>query len=209
MRDKNLNFIQFEKSVEKFITKKSPFSKDRRTSVIDNPTLLEDYYLVIPRKFGEFRGLCILVHYIPEIALRWKLFLDLEEKLSKFDLKKQLELKLLLSSKENMLIFLYETEKYTSHEIFGNIIEAGCKAIQFLQIKRRNTKVIKTQRKRGYDDKGSLRPREKWLECYDISFTELQNEKEKKLKIHLKTYQYLDKFLRRTYYIESNKSKLS
>lgn len=200
MRDKNLNFIQFSQSVEKQLNKKANhYSKDRRTSVIDSPTLVENYDLVLPRKFNEVRNLCVIVHFINEDFLKWKLRLDLENKITKFDLKKQLELKLLLSSKEKMLTFLYETNKYSSHEIFGNIIGISLQDLNKVKFSKRTTKVRRTQRKRGYDDKGSLRPREKWLECFDWSFTELQNEKERNLNVHLKTIQYLENFLERKY----------
>jgi len=195
MRDKNLNFIQFERSVERFISQRLTVSKDRRTSVINNPTLLEKYYLVLPTKYREFRDLCILVHYVPEEVLRFRLLLDLEDKVIKFDSKKQKILKILLYSRQICLTYLYETEEYSSHEIFGNILNNGTKVLNNLQFRRRNTKVVKAQRKRGYDDKGSLRPKEKWLPTFDISFTNLQNEKEKKLDLHQKILSYLIKYL--------------
>lgn len=196
MRDKNLNFIQFWQSAEQQLTKQANhFSKDRRTSVIDSPTFLQDYDLVIPRKFNELRSLCVIVHYINEDSLKWKLRLDLEKAITRFDSKKVLELELLLKSKESMLVFLFETNRYTSHEIFGNIIGMCAKNLQLVKFKRISTKVRRSQRKRGYDDKGSLRPTEKWLERFDWSFTEAQNEKEKKLKLHLKALQFLEQKL--------------
>lgn len=196
MRDKNLNFIQFNESVEKFVGKKLHFPKDRRTAVIDNPTLLEQYSIVLSNKYKDIEAVCIVVHFIPEIALRYRLLLDLEIKLSKFDLKKQLKLKLLLDSRQTCLSFLYETKEVTSYEIFGNILNLGCKLLNNLKLIKRSTKVVKAQRKRGYDDKGSQRPKEKWLETFDVSFTNLQNEKEKKIDLHRKTLDYLIKYLK-------------
>jgi hypothetical protein len=198
MRDKNLNFIQFSAAVENFIESKHKISKDRRTTVVNSPTLLEEFYLVLPRKFMDFRNICITLHYIKEEPLRYRILLDMEERLTRFDSKKQLELKLLLHSKETMLKFLYLTRKYSSHEIFGNLINKGIQSLNNLKLKRRNTKILKTQRKRGYDDKGSLRPKEKWLEKYDFSFTTCQNEKEKKQYLHQKSITKLLKYLERT-----------
>lgn len=199
MRDKNLNFIQFEQSVEKFIATKHSFSKDRRTSVVNSPTLLEQNNVALPSKFVPLRDLCIIVHFVKEEPLRFRLLLDLEEKIGKFDLRKQRELKLLLYSKNVMLKYLFKTKKYSSSEIFGNLIFNGLKVLQSLQIRRKSTKVIKAQRKRGYDDKGSLRPREKWLECYDYSFTERQNEQEKKQNLHQKSTTFIIKYLKELY----------
>lgn len=200
MRDKNLNFIQFSQSVEKqLIQKLYHFSRVRRTSVVANPTFLRDYYLVLPKKYNEIRNLCVVVHFILKDAMYWKLRLDLEDKIEQFDLKKQLELKLLLKSRQSCLVYLYETNRYTSHEIFGNIVGSVQKDLDQVKLKKVSKKVVKPQRKRGYHDKGSLRPKEKWLENSDWSFTELQNEKERNLTVHLKSYQYLEKYLEKKY----------
>lgn len=199
MRDKNLNFIQFEQSVENFIAKKLYLSKDRRTSVVNSPTLLEQFYLVLPSKFVDLRDLCIVVHFVKEDSLRFRLLLDLEEKFHKFDLRKQRELKLLLSSKEVMLLYLYRTKNYHSSEIFGNLIFNGTKVLKNLPIRKKSSKVKYAQRKRGYDDKGSLRPREKWLESFDYSLTEEQNEKERRLELHNKTINFIIKYLKELY----------
>lgn len=177
------------------------FPRIARTSVIDSPTLLESYYLVLPRKFYSIRNLCILVHFIPNDSIKWRLRLDLEEKIGNFDLKKQLELKLLIESKQNCLTFLYETSKYTSNEVFGNILNQSIKDFESIKFLKKSSRVNKAQRRRGYNDKGSLRPREKWIESYDFSFTELQNEKEKKTNLHNKTLHYLNKYLKEKYLI--------
>jgi hypothetical protein len=195
MRDKNLNYIKFIQSIEAVVLKMHNRSKDRRTAVVDNPTLVEEFNIILPRKFFEIRGLCIHVHFITNEALRWRLRLDLEEKIKRFDLKKQKELSLLLHSREVCLKFLYETDKYTSHEIFGNILKQGNEALNSLKFRRKVYKVKQPQRRRGYNDKGSLRPTEKWLESFDHSFTTEQNNKEKTLKLHLKTISRLIKYL--------------
>lgn len=195
MRDKNLNYIKFIQSIEAVVLKMHNRSKDRRTAVVDNPTLVEEYNLILPRKFYQVRGLCILHHYEPNEALRWRLRLDLEEKIKQFDLRKQKELYLLLHSKNTCLKFLYRTNKYTSHEIFGNILKQGYEALSSIKLVKKSTKVVQPQRRRGYNDKGSLRPTEKWLESFDYSFTEEQNNKEKTLKLHKKTLTRLTKYL--------------
>jgi hypothetical protein len=79
-----------------------------------------------------------------------------------------------------MLKFLFETKSFTSHEIFGNIFSLGTRTLRNLPYYRKSTLVVEAIRKRGYDDKGSLRPKEQWLPNFDFTLTETQNSKEKK-----------------------------
>lgn len=186
MRDKNLSFIQFEEQLRKEIERKTSLPKLLRTAVIDNPTLLEDLIILYPRKFKELLGISIYHYYYPE-NLRWRVLLDLKEKsYSNLNRKQRMEILIVQNSKKDMLLYLYRTRKYSSHEIFGNIIKDGSTSTRQLQVFRENTKVIRTRRKRGYDDKGSLRPKDKWLPQYDFSLTELQQEKEKETDLIIK-----------------------
>jgi len=183
MRDKNLNFIQFEKQVEDFLYRKLLLPELLRTAVVITPTFLEQYFIVYPRKFKEIQGLIVISYYCPE-PLKWRIWLDLNEmSFSHLNEKQRIEIQILLSSKENMLKYLFLTNRYTSHEIFGNILGEGLKTLKFLRIYRRSTKIVYRLRKRGYDDKGSLRPKEKWLPDSDYTFTDLQNEKEKRSQL--------------------------
>lgn len=183
MRDKNLNFIQFEKQVEDFLYRKFLLPELLRTAVVITPTFLEQYFIVYPRKFKEIQGLIVISYYCPE-SLKWRIWLDLNEmSFSHLNEKQRIEIQILLSSKENMLKYLFLTNRYTSHEIFGNILGEGLKTLKFLRIYRRSTKIVYRLRKRGYDDKGSLRPKEKWLPDSDYTFTNLQNEKEKRSQL--------------------------
>jgi len=195
MRDKNLNSIfNFEKSMKNFIERKLTTIEILRTAVIDSPTFLTDFYLEFPRKLFQIRGLCIIVHYLPDI-LRYRIILDLEERIYKFSLREQLELKILLSSKENMLKFLFLTQRYSSHEIFGNIVNDGIISLSMIRIRRKNLKIVKPIRKRGYDDKGSLRSFDRWLPSFDISFIEKQNQIEKEKYLHQKSLDRIINFL--------------
>jgi hypothetical protein len=121
--------------------------------------------------------------------------------------KQRIEIQLLLDSKKTMLIYLYETNRYSSHEIFGNILRNDCKELfQTLKLKNRNRKLRKTQRRRGYQDHGSRKPAEKWLETYDISFTERMNEIEAR-RYHLnKLTNRLIKILEKIYTAKGTKS---
>lgn len=118
--------------------------------------------------------------------------------------KQRIEILILLNSKESTLRYLHRTKRYTSHEIFGNIINEGLKVLKNLPCYHRSTKVIFAKRKRGYDDKGSQRPKEKWLPSHDILFTTEQNYKEKKSNLRLQTVSRILKILEDSNEIEKS-----
>lgn len=194
MRDKNLNFIQFKQQVEDFLRKKVYLPRTLRTAVIDTPTFLEEYYFCYPRSFKEVLGLSTVLWYYPE-NLKWRILLDLQEKnFSQLNEKQRIQIQIFLNSKEDMLKFLYETKRYTSHEVFGNILGTAVKVSRNLPCHRKSTLVIETKRKRGYDDKGSLRPKEKWLPDFDFSLTELQLKKEKRSDLQQRSIDHILKY---------------
>lgn len=203
MRDMNLTYLVFKEQLDTQLNKKVKqlFSKDiliLRSAVIDNPTFPKDFRLILPRKFYLLRGLCLIWDKLPE-SLGFEIFLLLEEEIEKLDFKKKLELKLLINLKTRYQ-YLYRTRRYSSHEIFGNLLHDSQKAISEVKISKVCTKVKKPQRKRGYDDKGTLRSYDiwshKWTPSFDWSLTELQNQKEKKQKLQEKYTSLLIKLLR-------------
>lgn len=180
MRDKNLNLIQFHKEVEYFLKRNLRIPSSLRTAVVTSTTFLgEDYFLVYPRKFRELQVLCIVQWYLPEF-LHWKILMDLSEKeFKQFPLKQRLELKLLLHSKELALFYLWDTKRYTANEIFGNLLKQANRILLPLKPIRRNYRIIYPQRKRGYDDKGSLRRQGTWLPDKDWTLDLLQKRKDR------------------------------
>lgn len=188
MRDKNQNYIQFTQQVENFLKKKLLLPRLLRTAVSTSSTLkLDNYNIVYPRSYKDLRNLIVVNYYNPE-NLRWRIFLDLNEKsFSNLNNKQRIEISLLLHSKEKCFKYLYLTERYSSHEIFGNILETGCKVLGNLQIRKESTKLVVPEFRRGYRDKGSLRPKERWLPDSDYSLTEMHMNKEKKTDLRNKT----------------------
>lgn len=193
MRDMNLTYLVFKEQLEQQLNKKLSKMfheniKILRSAVIDNPTFLRRFRLVLPRKFHSLRGLCTIWDRLPE-NIRYEVFLLLEEKIENFDFKKKLELKLLLSP-ETRYSYLHRTKKYSSHEIFGNLIQESIKALSEIKILKISNKVKKPQRKRGYDDKGTLRSYDiwchTWTPSFDWSLTDLQNQKERHHKLQEK-----------------------
>jgi len=181
MRDKNLTYqqlnIQLEKMKERGISLFKNFSKER---VIITPTLLEDYYFSYPRDYRLLRSLVIFQWYLP-MEFHFRIWLDLTEmSFSHLNEKQRIELSILLSSQENCNKYLYETKRYTGNEIFGNILGTDLKELcKKLKVKKKNYKLVIPERRRGYNDHGSLRPFDRWIPDSDFSLTEQQLLKEK------------------------------
>jgi len=195
MRDKNLSFIQFSEQIEIFIGRKIPI-KIPEEAVIDSPTLPVDFDGIkfYSNKLIELRGLALISYYLP-IDLGQEIRFALEEKSKHLGKKDQLRLKAMLFNLPSCLYFLYETKEFSGSEIFGNLIERGLFSLKNLQIKRKNRKPKKTQRRRGYNDHGSLRSQDKWLPTFDYTLTDLQNELERKLDSTIKLHHKLERIL--------------
>lgn len=209
MRDKNLDFSQFNIQLEKNCRKwkNQTFHQFFENHVLDTPTLLDENLPEIkisyPRSFRLMRTLCILLWYFPESSF-WYILVDLKEKsFPHFNRKQRLELSILLSSKENMEKFLFETQRYTSNEIFGNFLGNDAQDLFLvLKVGIRKFNPRRTIRRRGYQDHGSRKPDEKWLPQSDFSFTEYQNEKEKKQYLFTLTVQKVVKYLENLHFSE-------
>lgn len=190
MRDKNQStkLLSFKSELER--RARSQLSESSlRTAVSDTPTaqfLNQEQVLVnYPRDFASLRSLAVVHWYLPEF-LFWRIHLDLLGlSLSQFTNKQFLELQILLSSKENMVFYLFETKRYSSFEIFGNILGNQLQvSLKKLGIKERIPgPVARKERHRGYRDKGSLRPSHRWLESNDWTLTEKQNDLEERKQI--------------------------
>jgi len=198
MRDKNQTYIQFENSISTYLDKLLDPNEIGvlRNHVVDSPTFLYDFTIKINTKNLLFlRGLALISYYIPE-NLGWYIRMELWEYAKRLSLKDQLKLKLLLDSKESALVYFYETNEFSSHEIFGNILRDGVKALKSIKIIRINKVVKKPQRKRGYHDHGSRTPDHKWIES-NLGYVgrELQKEIDLKRYRHNRTYRFLQKYL--------------
>lgn len=166
MRDRNLSFKQFHilleknilRNLNKFETGRITFSQE--LSLEFRPFSLHAELLVkYPRDFRSLRTLSIVQWYFPE-TLHFLVFLSLKEKeFSWLSWKQQIELSLLLDSKEVMEKFLFLTERYTGNEIFGNILGNDLKELlREMKISRRfYPKPRRKVWRRGPKDKGSRR----------------------------------------------------
>lgn len=175
MRDKNHTFIHFKGEIRSFMEKNFHGSLSLKNHVVDSPTFLEELVIIYPRKFDEVEKLVLVHWFLPE-ALRWRIWLDLvDSNFSHFNRKQKMILKIILSSEEACFRYYYETNRLSSHEFWGKLGQATKVLLpNFLK----KYIIVKPKRKRGYDDKGSLRPKDKWLPSHDWTLTLLQNKKE-------------------------------
>jgi len=204
MRDKNPSFkqfyIQLDKTCLRLLESKN-FIKFFASSVPATPTLhgpSAEARIRYPVTYRETRALCILHWWFPEFAF-WQVHLDLQEKsFEHFNNKQQLELSLLLESKEICSTYLFESQRFTGSELFGNYLGNDALELsrtlkwQWAVPRQAKTKV----RRRGYQDKGSRRPLTKWTPTSDWSLTEEQNVKERTRYHRTRTSHRLFKILR-------------
>jgi hypothetical protein len=203
MRDKNLTLEQFNIQLEKNLTRNTwmrSFSESL-SRIIPNDSEQIEVSIKYPRSFKSLRALAIAQWYFPD-EIRWQIFLDMEEMtFSQLNLKQVFEIKTLLQSKELMQIYLYQTERLTNREIFGNILGNELKnSLGEIKIQRKNyRKPKRVQRHRGYRDKGSWKPPHRWSPNSDYSLTDIQNRLEQRHYLTLKYInlikQELEKFL--------------
>jgi hypothetical protein len=184
MRDRNLPSpeqfnIQLRKVLYRLVSNDDRFS---RTPVSDSPTLLNSEYWTFsyPKDFRSLRALSIVQWYLPEF-LHWRIWMDLDEmNLNWLNRKQKVVIKLLLSSEINCKTYLYETQSFSSEELFGNILRTDVKdALRSTKYWRKKYRLVPIVYRRGYRDKGVRKPDHEWLPKEDYSLQEYMNDLEK------------------------------
>lgn len=145
-----------EKLVRKTSEKRFEFL---RTSVCDSPNFCARFYseLTLPRSKNDLLRAIALSHYGANEEIRVLLRLSLEQRFENYD---EMSWMKILLDRSIFEIWLKENAKYTSRSWFGSILEEKLlvRVLKSLRFVARPTKVRKPQRKRGYTDKGSLKP---------------------------------------------------
>jgi hypothetical protein len=78
--------------------------------------------------------------------------------------------------KDKYIALIWLSENYHERRFFGNLVPLMEKLLEsWSPILESQREPVTVQRKRGYQDHGSLQPLERWTEKHDWSFTELQN----------------------------------
>lgn len=195
MRDKNLTFEKFNIQLEKAVNRIFPKSDSSlRIPVSDAPTRRSpqlELRVIFPKDFRLLRTLAIAQWYFPDLK-HWIVYLDLsEQNFHWLNEKQQIELQILLSSKDMCESYLFLTERYTGSEIFGNILGNDLVDLQrHLKFRKVVPKVPKRKiRRRGYRDHGTLRPSHLWLETYDYTFTSEHFRRKRHLELLQTTIQ--------------------
>lgn len=170
MRDRNQltldNFIiQLSKRIlnekfRNFLSKQEEyFSHQSRLWRSDTKIPNSEIRVVIPKDYRLTRSLSIALWFFPE-NLRYLYLLELESrKFTHFNSKQQLEISILLSSKENCVKYLFLTKRYTGSEIFGNLLGNDLMDLcKVLKIQKKNQqRAQKKVFRRGPKDYGSRR----------------------------------------------------
>lgn len=131
-----------------------------RTSVCDNPNFCDSYLtdIVLPRTKEDILRLILLLHLgIPD-EFGVLIQLELEKRLNRYD---ELSWMQILLDPKILNVWILENQEYSTRDWFGNILNERelIRLVKSLRFKKKNTVVKKVQRKRGYTDKGSLKPR--------------------------------------------------
>lgn len=167
MRDRNqLSYQQFNIQLEKnilqnfqeFGTRRNSFSQELSFEFRPGE-LHSDFVIKFPKNYRLLRSLCISFWYFPgNLHFLTKLRLE-EQSFSFLNDKQKIELTILLSSKENMIKYLYLTRRYSGNEIFGNILGNDLKDLskKFVVSRKFYPKPRKKIFRRGPKDKGSRR----------------------------------------------------
>jgi hypothetical protein len=95
--------------------------------------------------------------------------------------------------KNKALALIWITENYHERRFFGNVLKLLKQELESLTPILTKRKVPKrNQRRRGYQDHGTLRPLDRWREKHDWMFTEEQNRIEEERQVLLDTTNLLE-----------------
>lgn len=161
-----------------------------RDQVIVNPNFLDEYedQVFLPRDLDSCIILGIFYSYMDDkVNFKWYLGEALAERSENEDFA---ILRYFLGSKTQTQLFLLESQRWSTRDFFGNLLTR--KNIQHVtrktKFRRKQTKVSLPARKRGYNDKGSMREDHRWLPSNDWTLDCLQEEIEKKRLIIEETF---------------------
>lgn len=203
MRDKNSTLKQFNIQLSNQVKK----ILARREFVSHNPCLeksvppdcrSKEIKVELPRSFRMLRSLAIAVWYFPE-SIHWLVRMEMDQRsFSHLNRKQRIILKILLTSKEIMVSYLFFTQTLHRDEIFGNLLNNDLQdALRYLKIRevfpRRPAPKIW---RRGFRDGKATSLNSTRPEKFDWSFNEYQNVIEKKRILQTKTYNFMVKKLR-------------
>jgi hypothetical protein len=168
MYDKNLTLSQFNIQLSRNLnpTGITEFCQERIKSLqteslatSDPSAIQQQWNRRYPKDFFSLRTLIVAHYFIEDPLIRFGIKVDLEElSLRHLNRKQQIELKVLLSSKDICLRYLLKTKRYHSNQIFGAFSEKAAK-MAFSKIREYQVSQKPPARKvwrRGYRDGKSI-----------------------------------------------------
>lgn len=177
-----------KREIEKFVTQRLD---SRQNASLDklHPSEDFDFILKLPRTFRERRALSIACWFLPKeySFLKWKLILELQDLKDNTDfsnkgLLNSVQQRLLSDSEFFCLECLNSELFFSKRELFGTILQEDLKKAFFnLRIVYESNRVKRKIRRKGYQDHGTWRSPDRWLEQFDFTFNDEQNLYEKKL----------------------------
>jgi hypothetical protein len=146
----------YELRIKTIVRNETRRIKSLMDHVVDNSTFPagDTTFRIKNLKSKELFELALVSWYLPE-EVAFLLRLDLENIVSKLEDEDfhKIPLMIVLSSKAEALLFLQETNLWSTQDFFGNYLQTGC--LRKLRPLRLSPKVVKPQRKRGYHDQGT------------------------------------------------------
>lgn len=115
----------------------------------------DEYFVIIPKELKQFKLMCCISWYLPE-DVQALFRMELENRVKWFGPEYELQLRLLLRSEPETIIYILESSVLgrNSNEVFGNILAYQFIKIDVLEFNRKKAK--RPMRHRGYRDHGSL-----------------------------------------------------
>lgn len=180
MRYYESDYSDLLKSLKKIADEyNSHLTKIFRSSVSVNPKTSSDRLVVrdlkLPGKRRERIALAILSWFWPN-----EFRIEIQEKILglKSSDSDYLILNFLISDFHHLKIYL-RYSRISSRKFFGTILGKDNleQALRHLHWSYEKTHIRRTQRIRGYRDKGTLRPSDRWLETQDAFLQEIQQKR--------------------------------
>lgn len=179
----------FLESLEKRLGSDIERWESLRAQVVGSPTFHSEYeleYVIRTRKPLDLMVLACIYHLMDPKGFRPLIMLELEKHFEKYP-----EVDYLSASKVNFELWILDNN-WSANKILGIFSRQNVARILSLVVFRakKTSPVRYPERKRGYNDKGTLRPSHLWMETR-YSYSEEEYEKELREKRKIKSTYHL------------------
>jgi hypothetical protein len=135
---------------------------------------------------SEYLKLAILSWYIGDLGIL------LRENILEKQYSEEYRTKIWLCCQHRSAAFEYMSLNYSDRDFYGNLLPQLVRLAKELRVRcLMPRRPRRKNRRRGYQDKGSCRPRSQWLPSSDSTLTELQNQIERERRTQRDTLDFL------------------